>query len=78
MQKIITFLAFNDQAEEAVNFYVSAFKNSKVLSMSRYSEGGPLPAGTVMGASFLLAGQEFAALNGGPHFTFADGIYPSS
>ncbi len=74
MQKIVTFLTFDDQAEEAVNFYVSTFKDSKVLSMSRYGEGGPMPAGTVIGASFLLNGQEFAALNGGPHFTFAEGI----
>ncbi len=74
MQKITTFITFNNQAEEAVNFYVSIFRNSKILSMSRYSEGGPMPAGTVMGASFVLEGQEFAALNGGPHFTFAEGI----
>src|SRR5438128_272405 len=74
MQKVITFLTFNDQAEEAVNFYVSIFRNSKVVSISRYGEAGPAPAGTVMGVSFLLEGQEFNALNGGPHFTFADGI----
>jgi predicted 3-demethylubiquinone-9 3-methyltransferase (glyoxalase superfamily) len=74
MQKITTFLAFNNQAEEAVNFYVSIFRNSKITEVSRYGEGGPIPAGTVMGASFLLEGQEFTALNGGPHFTFADGF----
>ncbi len=74
VQKITTFLTFNNQAEEAVNFYVSIFKNSKIMSISRYGEAGPLPAGTVMGASFLLEGQEFTALNGGPQFTFADGI----
>ena len=74
MQKITTFITFNNQAEEAVNFYVSIFRNSKILSMNRYGEGGPMPAGTVMGASFVLEGQEFTALNGGPHFTFTDGI----
>lgn len=74
MQKITTFLAFNNQAEEAVNFYVSIFRNSKIVSISRYGEGGPGPSGSVMGATFLLEGQEFMALNGGPHFTFADGI----
>lgn len=74
MQKITTFLTFNDQAEEAVNFYVSIFGNSRILSTSRYGEGGPLPAGTVMSASFILEGQEFMALNGGPSFTFSEGI----
>lgn len=74
MQKITTFLTFNNQAEEAVNFYVSTFRNSKVLNVSRYGEGAPFPAGTVISASFLLEGQEFMALNGGPHFTFAEGI----
>jgi predicted 3-demethylubiquinone-9 3-methyltransferase (glyoxalase superfamily) len=74
MQKITTFITFNNQAEEAVNFYVSIFRNSKILSMNRYGEGGPMPAGTVMSASFVLEGQEFTALNGGPHFTFTDGI----
>ncbi len=74
MQKITTFLTFNNQAEEAVNFYVSIFRNSKIVSMSRYGEGGPGPKGSVMSATFLLEGQEFVALNGGPQFTFADGI----
>ncbi len=74
MQKITTFLTFNNQAEEAVNFYVSTFKNSKIESVSRYGEAGPLPAGTVMGATFSLDGQEFFALNGGPSFTFSEGI----
>jgi len=73
MQKITTFLTFNNQAEEAVNLYVSIFRNSKIVSISRYGEGGPGPKGSVMSASFLLEGQEFMALNGGPHFTFADG-----
>lgn len=74
MQKITTFLTYNDQAEEAVNFYVSTFKNSQVTSISRYGEGATIPAGTVMSASFVLEGQEFMALNGGPHFTFTEGI----
>ena len=74
MQKITPFLTFNDQTEEAVNLYVSIFRNSKIVSVSRYGEGGPGPKGSVMSASFLLEGQEFMALNGGPHFTFADGI----
>lgn len=74
MQKITPFLMFNNQAEEAVNFYVSIFRNSKILSMNRYGEGGPMPDGTVMGASFVLEGQEFQAFNGGPQFTFSEGI----
>lgn len=74
MQKITPFLTFNNQAEEAVNFYVSIFRNSKIASMSRYGEGGPGPKGSVMSATFLLNGQEFMALNGGPQFTFADGF----
>ncbi len=74
MPRITTFLTFNNQAEEAVNLYVSIFPNSKIVSMNRYGEGAPVPAGTLMSASFILEGQEFMALNGGPHFTFADGI----
>lgn len=74
MQKITTFLTFNDQAEEAVNLYVSTFRDSQVTNISRYGEGAPFPAGTVMTASFVIAGQEFIALNGGPSFTFAEGI----
>jgi predicted 3-demethylubiquinone-9 3-methyltransferase (glyoxalase superfamily) len=74
MQKITTFLTFNNQAEEAVNFYVSIFPNSRILHINRYGEGAPVPAGTVMSAAFELEGQQFTALNGGPHFTFSDGI----
>jgi predicted 3-demethylubiquinone-9 3-methyltransferase (glyoxalase superfamily) len=74
MQKITTFLTFNNQAEEAVNLYVSVFKNSKITNVSRYGEGSPGPAGSVMSINFILEGQEFMALNGGPHFTFTDGI----
>ncbi len=74
MQKITTFLWFDDNAEEAMNFYVSTFKNSKVLNVSRYGEGGPRPSGTVMVAHFQLEGQEFTALNGGPLFKFTEAI----
>jgi predicted 3-demethylubiquinone-9 3-methyltransferase (glyoxalase superfamily) len=74
MQKITPFLWFDDKAEEAMNFYVSIFKNSKVVSIARYGEAGPGPAGTVMTASFVLDGQEFVALNGGPQFTFSPAI----
>jgi predicted 3-demethylubiquinone-9 3-methyltransferase (glyoxalase superfamily) len=74
MQKITTFLTFNDQAEEAVKLYTSVFENSKVLSTSRYGDAGPGPKGTMMSATFQLEGQQFVALNGGPTFTFAQGI----
>jgi predicted 3-demethylubiquinone-9 3-methyltransferase (glyoxalase superfamily) len=74
MQKITPFLWFNDNAEEAMNFYVSIFKNSKIMSVSRYGEGGPGPKGQVMTAVFELDGQKFMALNGGPHFKFTEAI----
>src|SRR5215472_6415186 len=74
MQKITTFLWFDNQAEEAANFYVSIFPNSKVLRSSRYGEGAPMPKGTVMTMTFDLAGQEFIALNGGPNFKFTPAI----
>lgn len=74
MQKITTFLTFDDQAEEAVNLYASLFKDSEILSVSRYGEGGPGPEGSVMTVAFRLDGQEFVALNGGPTFSFSDGI----
>jgi len=74
MQKITPFLWFNDQAEEATNFYVSIFKNSEILNVSRYGEGGPGTKGTVMSTTFRLEGQDFYALNGGPHFTFTPAI----
>jgi predicted 3-demethylubiquinone-9 3-methyltransferase (glyoxalase superfamily) len=74
MQKITPFLWFDDQAEEAMNFYVSIFKNSKVGSITRYGEAGPGPKGTVMSATFNLDGQEFFALNGGPLFKFTEAI----
>ena len=74
MQKITPFLWFDNQAEEAINFYTSIFKNSRVLSVSRYGEAGPGPQGTVMSGTFQLEGQEFMALNGGPQFTFTPAI----
>jgi predicted 3-demethylubiquinone-9 3-methyltransferase (glyoxalase superfamily) len=74
IQKITPFLWFNDRAEEAVDFYVSIFKNSKVLKATRYGDTGPGPTGTVMTISFVLDGQEFCALNGGPQFTFSPAI----
>ncbi len=74
MQKITPFLWFDTNAEEAMNFYTSLFKNSKIVSVSRYGEGGPGQAGSVMTATFTLNGQEFMALNGGPHFKFTEAI----
>ena len=74
MQKITPFLWFDGQAEEAMNFYVSIFKNSKVGRVSRYGDAGPGPKGSVMSATFELDGQEFFALNGGPQFKFTPAI----
>jgi predicted 3-demethylubiquinone-9 3-methyltransferase (glyoxalase superfamily) len=74
MQKITPFLWFDNQAEEAMNFYVSIFKNSKTLSCTRYGDAGPGPKGTVIVASFELDGQEFMALNGGPRFKFTEAV----
>jgi predicted 3-demethylubiquinone-9 3-methyltransferase (glyoxalase superfamily) len=74
MQKIVTFLWFDDKAEEAANFYVSIFKNSKITNLSRYGEAGPGPKGTAMVVEFELEGQSFMALNGGPHFHFTPAI----
>lgn len=71
MQKITPFLWFDHQAEEAMNFYVSIFKNSKVLSVNRYGDAGPGPKGSVMTANFELDGQVFTALNGGPMYQFS-------
>ena len=73
-KKITPFLWFDDKAEEAMNFYVSIFKNSKVGNVTRYGDAGPGPKGTVMTATFQLDGQEFIALNGGPHFKFTEAI----
>jgi predicted 3-demethylubiquinone-9 3-methyltransferase (glyoxalase superfamily) len=74
MQKITPFLWFDGDAEEAMNFYVSIFKNSKVGRVTRYGDAGPGPKGTVMSATFELDGKEFFALNGGPQFQFTPAI----
>jgi predicted 3-demethylubiquinone-9 3-methyltransferase (glyoxalase superfamily) len=78
IQKITPFLWFNDKAEEAAKFYVSLFKNSKILAVNRYGKAGAnasgRPEGTVMTVAFRLEGQEFVALNGGPHFKFTEAI----
>jgi predicted 3-demethylubiquinone-9 3-methyltransferase (glyoxalase superfamily) len=71
MSKITPFLWFNGNAEEAVNFYASVFKNAKITSMTRYGDAGPGPKGSVMTANFQLDGLEFTALNGGPQFQFS-------
>jgi len=74
VQKINTFLWFDTQAEEAAQFYVSLFKNSQIVTVSRYGEGAPMPKGTAMVVKFILEGQEFMALNGGPMFKFSPAI----
>lgn len=73
-QKIRPCLWFDNQAEEAVNFYVSLFDDAEILEVSRYGEDGPGPAGQVMVATFRLAGREFLALNGGPLFSFTEAV----
>lgn len=74
MKKITPFLWFNTEAEEAARYYTSIFKNSKITKVTHYPEGGMRPAGTVMTVAFELDGEEFTALNGGPHFTFNEAI----
>src|SRR5262249_6562147 len=74
MQKITPFLWFDNNAEEAMNFYLSIFKNSEVISVARCGDAGPGPKGAVMTAKFRLNGQEFVALNGGPYFKFTEAI----
>ena len=74
MQKIIPFLWFDGRAEEAANFYVSIFKNSKIGKVRRYGEAGPGPKGTAMSVEFEINGEQFIALNGGPQFTFSPAI----
>jgi predicted 3-demethylubiquinone-9 3-methyltransferase (glyoxalase superfamily) len=73
-QRITPFLWFDSNAEEAANFYVSVFPNSEITEISHYGEAGPRAAGSVMVVSFRLDGQEFAALNGGPEFTFTEAV----
>jgi predicted 3-demethylubiquinone-9 3-methyltransferase (glyoxalase superfamily) len=74
MHKITTFLWYDNQAEEAANFYISIFKNSKISSVNRYGDAGPGPKGSVMIVTFQLEGQNFIALNGGPHFKFTPAV----
>ncbi|MBB6346981.1 VOC family protein [Nonomuraea muscovyensis] len=74
MQKITTYLWFDDQAEEAAEFYTSLFADSRIVSVQRYGDAGPGPAGQAMMVTFELAGQRFLALNGGPQFTFTEAI----
>ncbi|MEU5609668.1 VOC family protein [Streptomyces sparsogenes] len=74
MQKITTFLWFDDQAEQAAHHYTSVFEDSRVVEIQRYGEAGPGEPGTVMTVTFELAGQRFIALNGGPQFTFTEAI----
>ena len=73
-QKITPFLWYDNQAEEAMNFYVSIFKNSRVLGVTRYGKSGPGPEGSVLTAAFELEGQKFTALNGGPRFKFNESV----
>lgn len=74
MQKITPFLWFDNQAEEAAEFYVSLFENSQINEVSRYGEGAPAPAGTAMSVLFTLDGSDFHALNAGPMFTFNEAV----
>jgi predicted 3-demethylubiquinone-9 3-methyltransferase (glyoxalase superfamily) len=74
MQRVTPFLWFDGQAEEAMRLYVSVFRNSKIISLTRYGDAGPGPKGTVMAGTFALDGQEFIALNGGSQFTFSPAV----
>ena len=73
-QKITPFLWFDNQAEEAADFYTSVFKNSKIVTVTRYGDAGPGPKGSAMTVAFELDGQSFIALNGGPHFKFCEAV----
>ncbi len=74
MPKTTPCLWFDTQGEDAANFYVSVFPNSKIVNVARYGDAGPRPAGTVMTVDFELDGQRYVALNGGPEFTFSEAI----
>ena len=74
MQKITPFLWFDGNAEDAMNFYVSVFKKSKVVSVRRYGKAGPGKEGSVMTGTFQIEGQEFFVLNGGPQYKFTPAI----
>jgi predicted 3-demethylubiquinone-9 3-methyltransferase (glyoxalase superfamily) len=73
-QKITPNLWFDTEAEEAANYYISVFKNSRIVNVSHYTEAGPRPAGTVMTVEFELDGQRFVGINGGPEFTFSEAV----
>src|ERR687889_407113 len=73
-QRIVPSLWFDAQAEEAANFYISVFKNSRIVSTANYTEAGPGPAGSVMTVEFELDGQRFVGINGGPEFTFDEAV----
>jgi predicted 3-demethylubiquinone-9 3-methyltransferase (glyoxalase superfamily) len=74
MQKINPFLWFDKEAEQAANFYVSVFKNSKIVKVTRYGDAGPGPKGDVLVVAFEIEGQPFTALNGGPGFKFNESV----
>jgi predicted 3-demethylubiquinone-9 3-methyltransferase (glyoxalase superfamily) len=74
VRKITTCLWFDGNAEEAADYYVSIFRNSKITDISRYGEAGPLPKGTVLMVAFELDGQAFTALNGGPQYKFTEAV----
>jgi predicted 3-demethylubiquinone-9 3-methyltransferase (glyoxalase superfamily) len=73
MKKVTTYLTFPEKGEEAINFYVSLFKNSRITNIVRYEGGPPLAPGMLLNATFELDGQEFMAMDGGPSFNFAEG-----
>jgi len=74
MQKITPFLWFDHQAEEAARFYISVFKDSKITAITRYGDAGPGPSGSVMTVAFEIEGQQYVALNGGPHYSFTNAV----
>ena len=74
MPRIVPSLWFDTQAEEAANFYISVFKNSRIVSTANYTEAGPGPVGSVMTVEFELDGQRFVGINGGPEFTFDEAV----
>jgi predicted 3-demethylubiquinone-9 3-methyltransferase (glyoxalase superfamily) len=74
MKKITPFLWFDTEGEDAAEFYVSVFPNSRIVDVTHYGEAGPRAAGTVMTVVFELDGQRFVALNGGPEFTFSEAV----
>lgn len=74
MQKITPFVWFDGQAEEVVDFYLSVFRDGKIHATTRYPEGGPASAGTVMTIAFELRGEEFVAINGGPGYPISNAV----